>query len=472
MIFWVKKQEYVLEPNPLPERIETLYQQGSFKIALEKKKDSNMLKEYRHKERKVVDANERQLALYKQGVAKIRQQRLSSSKSHQHESDPTDIHKKTVISKRTIRRQRSLYTLGVKKLRERNRKEVLVINQEEALKGRDNDYYKRLYQHLHSFVAKMENPVPFSETLSTEIEDSLPSRHETAFDAVTKGIAGIFSAFALDFPEIHNLRKTVTSVSTLSKEKKAVINLSKLCTMSNHLSHQSSTNTAMNKISESSRCPSILHHHHAGDADIDMDALKVGLRGIVTQYLLETVKENERSRILGKYDVTAEDSDVESVESSNCLVLELVSESIEDGDPMNTSLSTPRTITASESFSGNLLCSYLVSCDKSLHESASSSRSCNGCSSHSHIAGDGGIEMMLENDDTQTRDAIPSNYQYSEIEFQGGREDPEESSFRRTVVCEDDTNHPQREKKRMSRSRHVVIRKTMNDEGEIELCIL
>jgi hypothetical protein len=79
--------------------------------------------------------------------------------------------------------------------------------------------------------------------------------------------------------------------------------------------------------------------------------------------------------------------------------------------------------------------------------------------------------MMLENDDTQTRDAIPSNYQYSEIEFQGGREDPEESSFRRTVVCEDDTNHPQREKKRMSRSRHVVIRNTMNDEGEIELFI-
>jgi hypothetical protein len=205
-----------------------------------------------------------------------------------------------------------------------------------------------------------------------------------------------------------------------------------------------------------------------------MDALEVGLRGIVTQYLLETVKENERSKILGKYDVTAEDSDVEeSVESSNCLVLELLSKSIEDEDPMNTSLSTPRTITASESFSGNRLCSDLVSCDKSLHESASSSRSCNGCSSHSHInAGDGGIEMMLENDDTQTRDAISSYYQYSEIEFQGGREDPEESSFRRTVVCEDDTNHPQREKKRMSRSRHVVIRKTMNDEGEIELCIL
>jgi hypothetical protein len=267
--------------------------------------------------------------------------------------------------------------MGVKKLRERNRQELAVISQEAVPKGDRDYYYRRLHHHLHNFVAEIENPVPFSETLSTEIEDPSNSRHETTFDtAVTKGIAGIFSTLAHDFPEIHHLRKSTINAATLTKEKKAAMNLSKLCIKSKHLLHQqSSTKTAIKKEEVDELISFSMNTQQHDDAYVNMHTLELGLRGIVVQYLQDAVKDFQRNKMLEKYNLALEDGDIGTVQSSNQLVIKLLSESNEDSPTMDTSHVTPPTITETESFSGNHRSMDLVSC-KSLHDSVSSGRSC------------------------------------------------------------------------------------------------
>jgi hypothetical protein len=201
-------RQNILKTSKIPQRVEMLYEKGTVKIALERKRGTAMSNKSHEREpaeanerqlalykqgvakirqrrprkrgtamsnksheREPAGANERQLALYKQGVAKIRQQRQSAYKS-QHQSDPATI--KTV--KGISRRQQSLYLLGVKKLRERNRKGLVVLSQ--VPKG-NSHYIKGMYQVLPNFVAKMEHPMPFTETLLTEILESCSNKSNT-----------------------------------------------------------------------------------------------------------------------------------------------------------------------------------------------------------------------------------------------------------------------------------------------------
>lgn len=472
-----KGQEYFFfDPNQLlPDRIEALYQRGTFKIALKKKQETTP-KGSHHGSNEVGDANERQLALYKQGVAKIRQQRMSTynSKQENHPTDLTDIRTKTVISDRISRRQRSLYVLGVRKQREKNRQGIAVLNSQQKVlipKG-DGNYYRRLYHLLHSLVAKIERPLPLSETLSTEIEESYSSRSETALNVVTTGIADIFSTLALDLPEIRGLQKSPTSLTTLTKEKKLAMNLSKLSTMSNNMLQQSSTKTAIRKCQESLRVTS---SYQQKDDDIDINALELGLRGIVVQYLLDAVEESQRSKRLEQYSdvVSLEDCDVETVESSNRLVFDLVSEESWHEDSMSNSHATSQTLTATESFSGNrqLSTDLVSSSGKSCQEGlVSSERSCLGWSGSDHTSD--GLEMLLGQDDSnQSRESIPFDYKGTEFVGRNGN-NTEASNLENNAARRSTESTSKLGKEKLMASRRVVIRKTTNDVGEIELCIV
>jgi hypothetical protein len=410
--YYDEHENCILKTSKLPQRIDALYQKGTFKIALERKQDNSMSRRESLLERKVgKNANERQLALYKQGVAKIRQQIMSSPK-YQHKNDPTDptkIRTKTGISKKEIkRRQLSLYELGVKKQRERrNRQELTELNgqKQEVLgqpKGDNNNYYKGLHRLLHNLVSKMDHPIPFSETSSAEIKDSsFSSRHETALNVVSNGIAGAISTLALDLPEIYDLQKSpTTSLTTLRKKKKAVMNISKLCTMSKYILDQSSTKTAINICHDSAL------HDDVANADMK-NALELGLRGIVIQYLQDFVKEDQRrSKMLQKYSYMdfPQGIEIESAVSSSTrndhVVLDLSSEEEEEpsrDNPMNIFHATSKAIIATESLLGNQQLNttdQVSSCGGiSLHEGSLSSggRNCLvGC-----WYGSDGIEMML-----------------------------------------------------------------------------
>jgi hypothetical protein len=472
-----KGQEYsFFEPiQLLPDRIEALYQRGTFKIALKKKQETTP-KGNQHGRNKVADANERQLALYQQGVAKIRQQRMCTynSKQENHPTDLTDVRTKTVISDRISRRQRSLYVLGVRKQRAKNRQGIAILNsQQEVLipKG-DGNYYRRLYHLLHNLVAKIERPLPLGETLSTEIEESSSSRSETALNVVKNGIADIISTLKRDLPEIRGLQKSPTSLTTLKKEKKLAMNLSKLSNMSNNMSQQSSTKTAILQCQKSLRVTS---SYQQNDADIDMNALELGLRGIVVQYLLDAVKESQRSKRLEKYSdvVSLEDCDVETVESSNRLVFDLVSEESWHEDSMSNSHATSQTLTATESFSGNrqlsadLVSSSGKSCQWGL---VFSERSCLGWSGSDQTSD--GLEMLLEHDDSnQSRESIPFDYKGTEFVGRNGN-NAEASNLENNAARRSTESTSKLGKKKLMASRRVIIRKTTNDVGEIELCIM
>lgn len=422
--YYHKHENRILKTSKLPQRIAALYQKGTFKIELERKQDNSMSRR-ESLERKVGNATERQLALYKQGVAKIRQQIMMSSSQHQeHKNDstdpPTNIRTKTGIStKEQIKRTRhlSLYELGVKKQRERrNRQEVTELNsqKQEVLglrKGDSNNYSKRPHRLLHNLVSsKMDRPIPFSEKLSTEIKDSsFSSRHETALNVVTNGIAGVVSTLALDLPEIYDLQKrSPTSLTTpLRKQKKAAINISKLYTMSKkYISDQSSTKSAKNICNDSL-------HDDAVNADTTNAPPELRLRGLVIQYLQDVVKaeqENRRSKRHQKYSDMEhpEDSEIESAESTrNHIVHDILPEEESSyDDPMNILHdATSKTITmATESFSGGnqqLSTDQVSSCGMSLHEgSVSSGRSCVGCWYVSECTcWDGIVEMMLSEQD-------------------------------------------------------------------------
>mmetsp|Transcript_3844 Transcript_3844/g.7366 ORF Transcript_3844/g.7366 Transcript_3844/m.7366 type:complete len:501 (+) Transcript_3844:337-1839(+) len=394
LVFWGEptrtrreNNECPLATNHLPERIATLYQQGRCKIALEKIRDSTAAaaastKDMSHDhDMKFRDASDRQMALYEQGVAKIRQQRMSSSSSiSRRENDgPAVIRKKAdIFSNRNnySSRQISLYIMGVNKLRERKRQEVAHQIKNQELSKCDSDYYKRLYQRLHNLVAKIENPIPLfrSETLSTEIKEnpsspSYDSRHGKAlFDlSATNGIAGILSTLPYDFPEIHDLCKS--GAGTLRNEKKAAMNLSKLCSRSKHLLLQSSTKTVIRKeVDESFFRSATTKSRQHNDVHVNKYALAVGLRGIVIQYLEDTVKEIERNRLLKKCDITSENIySIEGVESGNSqIVMKTILITSNENLPNSSRMLDPSrltmpTITETESFSGNYLSTNLVS---------------------------------------------------------------------------------------------------------------
>lgn len=390
--------ECPLATNHLPERIATLYQQGRCKIALKKIRDSTAAaastKDTIHDhDLKFRDASDRQMALYEQGVAKIRQQRMSSSSSISRRKNDGSavICKKADINRNNSSRQISLYIMGVNKLRERKRQEVAHQIKNQELSKRDSDYYKRLYQRLHNLVAKIDNPIPFrSETLSTGIEEnpsfSYESRHEKApIDlSATNGIAGILSRTL--FPQIHDLCKS--GAATLRQEKKAAMNLSKLCSQSKHLLRQSSTKNAIRKeVDESFFRSATTKSRQHNDAYVNKYALEVGLRGIVIQYMEDTITEIERNQLLKKCDVTSEDDDrIEGVESSNSqIVLKRTLVTTNENLPssrrmLDTSFLTMPTITETESFSGNYFSTNLVSYnslqDEPFYEPVAFGRSC------------------------------------------------------------------------------------------------
>jgi len=255
-------------------------------------------------------ANERQLALYHQGVAKIRQQRLLSSQS---KIDSTDNSRKTVIFHKINYRQRSLYMLGVRKVRQRNRHES-VYSSHQVPKSKSSGYYHRLYQLVNKFQAKMssittqgkDSLLDSSNNISVEEELSL-SRHEAPFDVATYRTAGIFTKMEHDFPDIHKISEIVGAVS-LTKEKRAVMNISKLCTKAQrHVLDRYSIEKARGKLVTGSLCIPMTQREWCNDirTEVDTDTLKLGLRGIVIQYLQDTItrEDVEWKKGLRTYDV-------------------------------------------------------------------------------------------------------------------------------------------------------------------------
>eukprot|EP00557_Chaetoceros_sp_GSL56_P002601 CAMPEP_0176495648 /NCGR_PEP_ID=MMETSP0200_2-20121128/10772_1 /TAXON_ID=947934 /ORGANISM="Chaetoceros sp., Strain GSL56" /LENGTH=545 /DNA_ID=CAMNT_0017893547 /DNA_START=365 /DNA_END=2002 /DNA_ORIENTATION=- len=492
LVFWGEptrtrreNNECPLATNHLPERIATLYQQGRCKIALEKIRDSTAAaaastKDMSHDhDMKFRDASDRQMALYEQGVAKIRQQRMSSSSSiSRRENDgPAVIRKKAdIFSNRNnySSRQISLYIMGVNKLRERKRQEVAHQIKNQELSKCDSDYYKRLYQRLHNLVAKIENPIPLfrSETLSTEIKEnpsspSYDSRHGKAlFDlSATNGIAGILSTLPYDFPEIHDLCKS--GAGTLRNEKKAAMNLSKLCSRSKHLLLQSSTKTVIRKeVDESFFRSATTKSRQHNDVHVNKYALAVGLRGIVIQYLEDTVKEIERNRLLKKCDITSENIySIEGVESSNNqLIIELLSQANEEEG-------NQRSIVLEEASCKSGVSSHSAvssgwRCRLELSSRSSSSTNCNG------------IEVFLaKNYDNLSRETtLPIYQQYNGrllVHFDDAwRRSRENVVLAATDLMKADEKKQSKDKMQRMSSRPIVIRKITTDAGDIELCVL
>lgn len=292
------------------------------------------------------DASNRLLALYKQGTEKLLQLRMSScSYNSQHENEPMGLVLSSsgniVLSSSTRinRRQRSLYIFGVKTLREKNRQHIILNEAVSAATSASDYYYKRLYQLLQNYVLAKNNvmirkknrssetPLVSSSRLTGEEQSSLPSRHQTAFDIAAKTMSGIFSKLSVDFPEIHDFHESTTRSQSmfLAKENKATTNLYKLhikskrdlllalssrkCSSTRSRRTKASTNreeitesitnTSTFQAGTTSSTKNQEHHHHEQqeeeeDADIDVHALTLGLRGIVMQYLLDVVKEIQR----------------------------------------------------------------------------------------------------------------------------------------------------------------------------------
>lgn len=476
-----QNKNYRSTMNQLPKRIATLHQMGSLKIALDKIRDTTAAKTTNGTSgasrtrilSKFGGTSNRQLALYELGTAKIRQQRKSSSKS-QHENGPMHIHSRilsvTQGPNTTIRRQRSLYILGAKKLLDRNRKEVTTGTNQQVPSSGHSDYYKRLHQRLHNLVAKMKNPISCynSETSlsGVEIEDP-PScesgHHKTAFGIATKGIAGMFSTITHDFPGIRILSESSISYATLTKEQKTAFNVSKLCTKSQQLLlHQSSTKppAIMKKVDKSFRCTGA-QHDDDGDTT-NMNALKLGLRGIAIQYLQDAINELQRIEMLDKFDLT--------------LIGNGVNESVEDltllCDPNEDS---KMVFTHQRRDPGSL---------KSLQISSSDTQSSIDCWPHcstsdGYCGFDGTASYSFSNKSgSSSWDMLSYTQQHSVQEDlkdteEGGREDVEEASRIKKITLTTAGTTKQDEEKMLKSSRHVVmLRRTTNNLGDVELCMV
>jgi hypothetical protein len=364
----------------LSERIVTLHQKGSSKIANERQQqqDHQQSKKKALLLEHVRPASNRQLALYNQGVEKIRNQQKgkSSSKSnHQHINNIVAhvTYAKTVASRRTDRRQKHLYALGVKKLRQTRQGEESFLTPCKAPNKANNNYYKRLYQQLHSLVASTIDHHTMGASCNSTCFLSSANNSKSLHHVTENGnrallvhpvnikkkevcstqvTAGGFPSNleqSLNFPELHNLRINPGIATTLSKGMKIHRNIQHLGIKPWDESHPGTTKssnshaiTTMKRTTVPKRNSSVGFSctngpHQKNHNGIDIRALEVGLHGIVYQYLLDVMEDMKRSKVLGKLGMALEDLEVQSVSSRDCVVINLLSDSeAEDSDVTST----------------------------------------------------------------------------------------------------------------------------------------
>jgi hypothetical protein len=237
------------------------------------------------------------------------------------------------------RRQKSLYEMGVKKLRQRNQKVLLLSPQVEvqrkAATGNNNCYFKRLYQHLQNlaffFITNYKNTEPIGNLSQDHTRITLLNL------AAKKGkMAGLLSSLKHDFPELYHFHNNKNSgsdlTSILNNQKKNAPNVSKLHLKSQFFfqqacqkraertitSSQSRTNAENSIDILSSSTKMVPHKEH----DAFIVALKFGLHGIVYQSLLDVVEEIQRNKIFEKCktdtgDDTSISVEMKQVESSD-----------------------------------------------------------------------------------------------------------------------------------------------------------